>query len=183
MVRGPDREFNQDTGVNTPYSYNTCPGIFSDHRESGHRFNVPSERQHLTQDNVPNHCPGGLRYFWGNQRKECLLLALQHHFQQHLVSHPGPTLLSFRASQQWDVGWYAAGKVHVQQLKSLFNCQHSPRMGGLATVSGVLVKYCETTGYMMLNVVTPKRLLKQILVIKQSNIQQLVSSANESSPV
>ena len=42
-----------------------------------------------------------------DQRKECLLLALQHHFQQHLVSHPGtdqdqPCLAS-ESSQQWDM--------------------------------------------------------------------------------
>jgi hypothetical protein len=50
-----------------------------------------------------------------DQRKECLLLAPQHHFQQHLVYHPGtdqdqPCLAS-EASQQWDAGWYAAGHV------------------------------------------------------------------------
>ena len=48
-----------------------------------------------------------------DQRKECLLLALQHHLQQHLVSHPGtdqdqPCLAS-EASQQCYAGWYAAG--------------------------------------------------------------------------
>ena len=32
---------------------------------------------------------------FSGQRKEFLLLALQHHFQQHLVSHPWQTLLSF----------------------------------------------------------------------------------------
>jgi hypothetical protein len=32
--------------------------------------------------------PGALGYLL-DQRKECLLLALQHHFQQHLVSHLG----------------------------------------------------------------------------------------------
>lgn len=30
-----------------------CYGIFSDHRESGHPFNNPSETQHPTQGNVP----------------------------------------------------------------------------------------------------------------------------------
>uniref|UniRef100_A0A673YUL5 Matrix metallopeptidase 17b n=1 Tax=Salmo trutta TaxID=8032 RepID=A0A673YUL5_SALTR len=35
----------------------------SDHRESGHPFDVPSERWHPTQGNVPNRCPGGLGYF------------------------------------------------------------------------------------------------------------------------
>jgi hypothetical protein len=53
-------------------------GIFS---ESGHPFNYPSKIQHPTQGNVPNHCPGALGYL----------------DQQHLVSHPGPTLLSFRS--------------------------------------------------------------------------------------
>uniref|UniRef100_A0AAZ3RBS6 Transposase n=1 Tax=Oncorhynchus tshawytscha TaxID=74940 RepID=A0AAZ3RBS6_ONCTS len=47
-----------------------------------------------------------------DQRKECLLLALQPLFQQHLVSYPGtdqdqPCLAS-EASQQWYAGWYAA---------------------------------------------------------------------------
>ena len=79
---------------------------------------MPAESQdtHLTshpKDGIPNHCPEELGYFL-DQRKECLLLALQHHFQQHLVSHPGtdqdqPCLAS-EASQQWYAGWYAAGK-------------------------------------------------------------------------
>ena len=46
-----------------------------------------------------------------DQREEYPLLALQPHFQQHLVSHPRtdqekPCLAS-EASQQWDSGWYA----------------------------------------------------------------------------
>ena len=46
-----------------------------------------------------------------DQRKECLLLALQHHVQEHLVSYSGtdqdqPRLAS-EASQQWYAGWYA----------------------------------------------------------------------------
>ena len=50
-----------------------------------------------------------------DQRKECLLLALQHHFQQHLVSHLGtdqdqPCIAS-EVSQQWDAGLYAAGSI------------------------------------------------------------------------
>ena len=73
---------------------------------SGHLFNVPSERQHPIQDSV---VPWDI---FLDQRKECLLLVLQHHFQQHLVSHPGtdqdqPCLAS-EASQQWYAGWYAA---------------------------------------------------------------------------
>ena len=55
--------------------------------------------------------------FFLDQRKECLVLALQHPFQQHLVSHPGtdqdqPCLAS-EASQQWYAGWYAAGQIAV----------------------------------------------------------------------
>ena len=46
-----------------------------------------------------------------DQRKEFLLLALQHHFQQHLVSHPGTEqdqrCLASEASQQLYAGWYA----------------------------------------------------------------------------
>ena len=79
-------------------------------------FKVPSERQHPTQGSVTalGHWDIIL-----DQRKECLLLALQHHFQQHLVSHPGtdqdqPCLAS-EASQQWYAGWYAAG-INIQTL-------------------------------------------------------------------
>jgi hypothetical protein len=44
-------------------------------------------------------------------------LALQHHFQQNLVSHPGtdpdqPCIAS-EASQQWDAGWYYYMIPHV----------------------------------------------------------------------
>ena len=80
-------EFSQDTRVNTPtLTINAMGSLMTS--ESGHPFNVPSERRHPTQCSVPNHCPGALEYLLG-QRKECFLLALQHHFQQHLVSHPG----------------------------------------------------------------------------------------------
>ena len=49
------------------------------HRESGHLFNVPSERRQPTQGNVPNHCPAELgksASYWP-------------YFQQDLISHPG----------------------------------------------------------------------------------------------
>jgi hypothetical protein len=59
-------------------------------------------------------CPQSLTLFL-DQSKECLLLVIQHHFQQNLVSHPGtdqdqPCLAS-EESQQWYAGWYAAGLV------------------------------------------------------------------------
>ncbi len=38
------REFGQDTGVTPLLFYDECHGIFNDHRESGPRFNVSSER-------------------------------------------------------------------------------------------------------------------------------------------
>jgi hypothetical protein len=57
--------------------------------ELGHPFNLPSERRYPTQGNVLHHCPGALGYYILDQKKECLLLAVQHHFQQHLLSHPG----------------------------------------------------------------------------------------------
>ena len=63
---------------------------------------------------MPNYCLGALGYlFILDQRKEGLLLALQYHFQQHLVSHPetdqDQPYLASEASQQWGAGWYAAG--------------------------------------------------------------------------
>ncbi len=44
-------EFGQDTGV-TPLLF-TCHGIFNNHRESGLRFNVSSERRCFWQCSVP----------------------------------------------------------------------------------------------------------------------------------
>ncbi len=42
--KGQWREFGQDTGVTTPTLYEKCHGIFNDHRESGPRFNISSEK-------------------------------------------------------------------------------------------------------------------------------------------
>ncbi len=42
--KGQWREFGQDTGVTPLLFYDECHGIFNDHRESGPRFNVSSER-------------------------------------------------------------------------------------------------------------------------------------------
>ena len=66
-----------------------------------------------------------------DQRKECLLLALQHHFQQHLVSHPGtdqdqPCLAS-EASQQWYAGWYAAGMLAYLSLDDILQLVSHPQ--------------------------------------------------------
>ena len=44
-------------------------GSFNDLRESGHLFNIPSERQHPTQGSVPNHCPGALGYFFKQEER------------------------------------------------------------------------------------------------------------------
>ncbi len=44
--KGQWREFGQDTGVMlNPTLYEKCHGIFNDHRESGPRFNISSERE------------------------------------------------------------------------------------------------------------------------------------------
>ncbi len=43
--KGLWREFGQDTGVTPLLFYDECHGIFNDHRESGPRFNVSSERR------------------------------------------------------------------------------------------------------------------------------------------
>ena len=53
MEMGPVREFNQDPGVNAPTDTKSAMGVLNDRRESGHPFNVPSERWHPTQGNVP----------------------------------------------------------------------------------------------------------------------------------
>ncbi len=60
--KGQWREFGQDTGVTPLLFYDECHGIFNDHRESGPRFNVSSERRcffipkiirTLSKDHVP----------------------------------------------------------------------------------------------------------------------------------
>ncbi len=43
--KGQWREFGQDNRGYTPTLYDECHGIFNDHRESGPRFNVSSERR------------------------------------------------------------------------------------------------------------------------------------------
>ncbi len=43
--KGQWREFGQDTGVTPLLFYDECHGIFNDHRESGPRFNISSERR------------------------------------------------------------------------------------------------------------------------------------------
>ncbi len=44
----------------TPTLYEKCHGIFNDHRESGPRFNVSSERQCLLTVQCPRHYTGAL---------------------------------------------------------------------------------------------------------------------------
>ena len=47
---GPDWEFSQDTGFNTPtLTISALGSLINDLRESGHPFNIPSERQYPTQ--------------------------------------------------------------------------------------------------------------------------------------
>ena len=71
-------------------------------------FNIPSERLHDTQENVP------ITVLWN-----CDILFrpdkqfLQHHF---LPSRDQPCLAS-EAIQQWDAGWYAAGNGKSLGLK------------------------------------------------------------------
>ncbi len=49
-------EFGQDTGV-TPYSLREVPWDFNDHRESGPRFNVSSERRMSYSSRRPHRVP------------------------------------------------------------------------------------------------------------------------------
>ena len=49
---GQGRESGQDTRGHHPYSCDECPGIFSDHRESGHRFNVSSGQSNCLRPGV-----------------------------------------------------------------------------------------------------------------------------------
>uniref|UniRef100_A0AAZ3PAV5 Uncharacterized protein n=1 Tax=Oncorhynchus tshawytscha TaxID=74940 RepID=A0AAZ3PAV5_ONCTS len=85
VVQGPDWEFSQDTGVNTPtLTISAMGSFFSDHRESGHPFNIPLHRAMS-----PIIALGHWDIFL-DKRNGCLLLALQHHFQQHLVTRTNP---------------------------------------------------------------------------------------------
>ena len=96
MVCGPDWGFSQDTGVNTHTLTISAMESFNDLRESGHPFNVPSERQHPTQGSVANHCPGALGCFF---RPEERVPPTGPPTPPGLPSRdqPGPTLLSFRS--------------------------------------------------------------------------------------
>jgi hypothetical protein len=99
---------------NCSHSYNKCHGIFSDHRESGHLFNMPSERHALNRAMSPVTALGVCDFLFSfDQRKESLLLALQHHFHQLQVSHPKTDLdqpcITSGTSQKWNAGWHAAG--------------------------------------------------------------------------
>lgn len=51
IIRWPKWKFSQETSFNTLTL--AIRGIFNDHRESGHRFNIPSKRQHSEQRNGP----------------------------------------------------------------------------------------------------------------------------------
>jgi hypothetical protein len=79
-----------------PYSYDKWHGIFSDHRESGQPFHVPSKKQHLTQGNVPNHCPG-VSFFGPEWTVSPTSPPTPFPATSGLSSKdwPGPTLLSF----------------------------------------------------------------------------------------
>ncbi len=50
--KGQWREFGQDTEVTPLLFYEKCHGIFNDHRESGPRFNISSERRCFLQYSV-----------------------------------------------------------------------------------------------------------------------------------
>jgi hypothetical protein len=127
-VWGPEWEFNQGTRVNTPTlmigameslvttgsqvtSLTSHPKdgtlrramspIFSDHRESGHQFNVPSKRRHPTQGNVPNPCPGALGYFSRPEERVPPTgppTPLPAASSLPYRDRPGPTLLSFKGN-------------------------------------------------------------------------------------
>ena len=120
MVWGPDWEFSQDTGVNTP-TISAMGSLMTSESQDTHLTSHPKDGT-LHRAVFPITALRN-REFFLDQRKECLLLALQHHFQQHLVSHPGTDLdqpcLASEASQQWYAGWYAAGKSHSWITASL----------------------------------------------------------------
>lgn len=110
---GPDWEFSQDTRVNTPTLMISAMGsLVTTESPDTHLTSHPKDTT-LHRAMSPINAPGDWDIFL-IQRKQCLLLALQHHFQQHLISHSGtdqdqPCLAS-DASQQWVTGWYAAGQ-------------------------------------------------------------------------
>ena len=99
--------FSQDTGVNTPTLTISAMGslMTSESQDTRLTSHPKDSTQHRAVS--PITALGHWDIFL-DQRKECLLLALQHHFQQHLVSHPGtdqdqPCLAS-EARQQWYAG-------------------------------------------------------------------------------
>ncbi len=51
--KGQWKEFGQDTGVTPLLFTRNAMGFFNDHRESGPRFNVSSERWCFLQYSVP----------------------------------------------------------------------------------------------------------------------------------
>ncbi len=102
-----------------PYSYDECHVIFNDHRESGPRFNVSSERRCFLQYSVPRHYTGALgpTQTTGWAPPAASLTPLQ---QQNLVfprrsPNPGTDQLrpcfSFSGQPVWAAGWYGCGNL------------------------------------------------------------------------
>ena len=111
-VWGPDWEFSQDTGVNTPTLTISAMGSLVTTESQDTRLTSHVKDGNLYRAMSP--ITGLVHWDILDQRKGCLLLNLQHHFQQHLVSHPGQPCLASEASQ-WDAGWYAAGMLVISE--------------------------------------------------------------------
>ena len=124
IIRWPKLKFSQDTSFNTPTL--AIRGIFNDHRESGHPFNIPSERQHSEQGNGPFTALGfdlktggqSAPYWSYNTTSSSIWSPIQD----------SPCFAS-EASQQWDAGWYAVGnscKYYVTMARKCIQTRFSP---------------------------------------------------------
>jgi hypothetical protein len=87
-VWGPEWEFNQGTRVNTAPYAGQCPQSLVTTGSQVTSLTSHPKDGTLRRAMSPIPALGHWDIFL-DQRKECLLLVPQHHFQQHLVSHTG----------------------------------------------------------------------------------------------
>jgi hypothetical protein len=92
-------------GLTTPnLTLSAMGSLVTTESQDGRLFNIPSERQHHTQGNVPNHCPRDTCF--------CVGPPTQLPAASGLPSWDQPCLAS-EASWQWDAGWCAAGQMYT----------------------------------------------------------------------
>ncbi|KAK0141932.1 hypothetical protein N1851_020403 [Merluccius polli] len=131
--------FGRDTGVSTPTLAMSATGSLVTTGSQDLGFNVSSERRCSRRDGVPVSIPG----HWGSyrgQRDEHPLLALQHHCQHHLVSHPemdqtSPCLASRETSSARQVAMVLALCLPPSGVEPFY----SPREFSSFTLVGVYI--------------------------------------------